>query len=135
MALGLFKKTVKIVGLVSVSGIALLFVGLYGWSYWEEREEELEVKFALQCHLVSTTDVNAEKRETINLLFVAKRRVDIPEMVFYELIDVNQLDFDTAKHLKKRPIAAFDHFIVGIENSAPARKPVGQRAVIVFIRV
>jgi len=35
----------------------------------------------------------------------------------------------------KRPIAAFGHFIVGIENSAPARKPVGQRAVIVFIRV
>ena len=43
--------------------------------------------------------------------------------------------YHMAKHLKKRPIADFDHFIVGIENSAPARKPVGQRAVIVFIRV
>ena len=92
MALRLFKKIVKIVGLVLVSGVALLFMGLYGWSYWEEREEELEVKFALQCQLVSTTDVNAEKRETINLLFVAKRRVNIPEMVFSELVNVTQLD-------------------------------------------
>lgn len=31
--------------------------------------------------------------------------------------------------------AAFFYFIVGIENSAPARRPVGQRAVIVFMRV
>jgi len=27
------------------------------------------------------------------------------------------------------------YFMVGIENSAPARKPVGQRAVTVFMRV
>ena len=46
-----------------------------------------------------------------------------------------KFDFHTAKYLKKWPIAAFGHFIVGIENSAPARKPVGHRAVIVFIRV
>ena len=32
-----------------------------------------------------------------------------------------------------RPL--FIYFIVGIENSAPARRPVGQRAVMVFIRV
>ena len=30
---------------------------------------------------------------------------------------------------------SMDYFIVGIENSAPARRPVGQRAVMVFIRV
>jgi len=37
---------------------------------------------------------------------------------------------------KKRPLGRFlIYFIVGIENSAPARRPVGQRAVMVFIRV
>ena len=92
MALGLLKKTVKIVGLVLVSGIALLFVGLYGWSYWEEREDELEVKFALQCQLVSTTQIDAELQERLILLFVAKRSDDTPEMVFYQLRDVTQLD-------------------------------------------
>ena len=39
------------------------------------------------------------------------------------------------KAQKNGPGALLDYFIVGIENSAPARKPVGQRAVIVFIRV
>jgi len=92
MALGLFKKTLKIVGLVLVSGIALLFVGAYGWSYWEQRQEELEVKFALQCQLVSTTGVDTELQESLILLFVAKRSNDTPEMVFYQLMDVTQLD-------------------------------------------
>ena len=34
-----------------------------------------------------------------------------------------------------RKAAFFFYFIVGIENSAPARRPVGQRAVMVFMRV
>ena len=33
------------------------------------------------------------------------------------------------------PTDSRNHFIVGMENSAPARIPVGHRAVIVFIRV
>jgi hypothetical protein len=39
----------------------------------------------------------------------------------------------TIKNAAVRPL--FIYFIVGIENSAPARRPVGQRAVMVFIRV
>ena len=90
--LNVFRKTLKVVGLVLVTGITLLFAGLYGWSHWEKRQEELEVKFALQCQLVSTTDVDREKPETRILLFVAKRSADIPAMVFYQLTDVTQLD-------------------------------------------
>jgi len=61
--------------------------------------------------------------------------LDLPRSDLREKVFVDHESSITLEAKKTDPKVGLFYFIVGMMNSAPDRMPVGQRAVMVFIRV